>query len=66
MTPPRYRIKSKSKQLNDNQSKENQYHNKVIESSENKSIKEHDNTSGNESKQYTKLTSKGLHVRCKF
>ena len=49
---------SKSKQLNDNQSKENQYHNKVIESSENKSIKEHDNTSGNESKQYTKLTSK--------
>ena len=30
---------SKSKQLNDNQSKENQYHNKVIESSENKSIK---------------------------
>ena len=49
---------SKSKQLNDNQSKENQYHNKVIESSENKSIKEHDNTSGNESKQHTKLTSK--------
>ena len=49
---------SKSKQLNDNQSKENQYHNKVFESSENKSIKEHDNTSGNESKQHTKLTSK--------
>ena len=49
---------SKSKQLNDNQSNENQYHNKVIESSENKSIKEHDNTSGNESKQHTKLTSK--------
>lgn len=49
---------SKPKQLNDNQSKENQYHNKVIESSENKSIKEHDNTSGNESKQHTKLTSK--------
>lgn len=49
---------SKSKQLNDNQSKENQYHNKVIESSENKSIKEHDNISGNESKQHTKLTSK--------
>ncbi|MCG2492684.1 S1C family serine protease [Staphylococcus epidermidis] len=49
---------SKSKQLNDNQSKENQYHNKVIESSENKSIKEYDNTSGNESKQHTKLTSK--------
>ncbi|MCG2267086.1 S1C family serine protease [Staphylococcus epidermidis] len=49
---------SKSKQLNDNQSKENQYHNKVIESSENKSIKEHDNTSGNESKQHTKLNSK--------
>ncbi len=49
---------SKSKQLNDNQSKENQYHNKVIESSENKSIKENDNTSGNESKQHTKLTSK--------
>jgi len=48
---------SKSKQLNDNQSNENQYHNKVIESSENKSIKEYDD-SGNESKQHTKLTSK--------
>ncbi|MCG1340836.1 S1C family serine protease [Staphylococcus epidermidis] len=49
---------SKSKQLNDNQSNENQYHNKVIESSENKSIKEYDDDSGNESKQHTKLTSK--------
>ena len=49
---------SKSKQLNDNQSKENQYHNKVIESSENKSIKDYDDDSGNESKQHTKLTSK--------
>ncbi|MGX0402127.1 S1C family serine protease [Staphylococcus epidermidis] len=48
---------SKSKQLKDNQSNENQYHNKVIESSENKSIKEYDD-SGNESKQHTKLTSK--------
>ena len=49
---------SKSKQLNDNQSNENQYHNKVIESSENKSIKDYDDDSGNESKQHTKLTSK--------
>ena len=49
---------SKPKQLNDNQSKENQYHNKVIESSENKSIKDYDDASGNESKQHTKLTSK--------
>lgn len=49
---------SKSKQLNDNQSSENQYHNKVIESSENKSIKDYDDDSGNESKQHTKLTSK--------
>ena len=49
---------SKSKQLNDNQSNENQYHNKVIESSENKSIKDCDDDSGNESKQHTKLTSK--------
>ena len=48
---------SKSKQLNDNQSNENQYHNKVIESSENKSIKDYDDF-GNESKQHTKLTSK--------
>ena len=48
---------SKSKQLNDNQSSENQYHNIVIESSENKSIKDYDD-SGNESKQHTKLTSK--------
>ena len=49
---------SKSKQFNDNQSSENQYHNKVIESSENKSIKDYDDDSGNESKQHTKLTSK--------
>ncbi|MCR9005190.1 S1C family serine protease [Staphylococcus epidermidis] len=48
---------SKSKQLNDNQSNENQYHNKVIESSENKSIKDYDDF-GNESKQHTKLISK--------
>ena len=44
--------------MNDNQSNENQYHNKVIESSENKSIKDYDDDSGNESKQHTKLTSK--------